>query len=118
MDVEMIREYCLHKKGCTESFPFDEVSLVFKTGNKMFAILSIDENPPSINLKCDPERAVELREKYDWVVPGFHMNKVHWNTVRAAANADTKLFFELIDHSYQLIFDSLPLKTKKEILDT
>jgi predicted DNA-binding protein (MmcQ/YjbR family) len=81
MNIETIREYCLRKKGVSEEFPFNETTLVFKVMNKMFLLASLDSVPLSINLKCDPETAVELREKYDSVEPAFHMNKTHWNSV-------------------------------------
>ncbi len=114
-NIEELREYCLKKLGCTESFPFDEHTLVFKTGNKMFALFSIDSHPLRINLKCDPERAIELREQYNWILPGYHMSKIHWNSVIVNEETDHTLLYELIDDSYQLIYDSLPLKVKKEM---
>ncbi|NND62688.1 MAG: MmcQ/YjbR family DNA-binding protein [Flavobacteriaceae bacterium] len=115
MNIEEVRDYCLAKKGVTESFPFDEVTLVFKVMNKMFALASLERNPLTVNLKCDPERSVSLREQYDGeIIPGFHMNKLHWNTVTMEGNVPRDLIIELIDHSYQLIIDSLPKKTQKE----
>ena len=82
MNIETLREYCLEKKGVTETFPFDSETLVFKVMDKMYALVSLERRPPQINLKCDPEWAVELRETYDGVIiPGYHMNKKHWNTV-------------------------------------
>lgn len=115
MNVEELREYCLSKKGTTESFPFDEVTLVFKVGGKMYALTNLDGDP-SINLKCDPEKAVELREQYSAIEPGYHMNKIHWNTVNINSSIPRSLLKELIDHSYQLIFDSLPKAKKEEVL--
>lgn len=115
MNVEELREYCLSKKGTTESFPFDEVTLVFKVGGKMYALTNLDGDP-SINLKCDPEKAVELREQYSAIEPGYHMNKIHWNTVNINSSIPRNLLKELIDHSYQLIFDSLPKAKKEEVL--
>jgi predicted DNA-binding protein (MmcQ/YjbR family) len=107
MNVEEIREFCITLKGTTESFPFDEVTLVFKVGNKMYALLSLDE-PLSINLKCDPEIAIELRERYPSVVPGYHMNKVHWNSIFIDGTIPNSIIKEWIMNSYDLIFKSLP----------
>ena len=116
MNIEEIREYCLSKAYVEESFPFDEVTLVFKTGNKMFALLPLDNiDNPSVNLKCEPERNLELREKYEGIKPGFHMNKKHWNTVLLDSDVDNKTIKELIDISYTLIFDKLPKKLKEEL---
>lgn len=116
MNIEELREYCISKKGVTESFPFDEVTLVFKVGNKMFALTNLD-GEPSINLKCDPERAIELREQYPSIIPGYHMNKIHWNTVFMDGSISDKLLKELIDHSYKLILDSLPKVKRNDILN-
>ncbi len=112
MNIEELREYCLSKKGVTEHFPFDEVTLVFKVGNKMFALTNLD-GEPSVNLKCDPERAIELREQHSSIIPGYHMNKTHWNTVIMDGTVSDKLIYELVEHSYNLIFESLP-KIKRE----
>lgn len=115
MDIESFREYCLSKKGVTEGFPFDEDTLVFKVMNKMFALTSLRDKPFRANLKCDPERAIELRETYDEITPGYHMNKVHWNTVVLGSGVISHdMALELIDHSYSLIVDSLPRKVKQE----
>ena len=111
MDIVYFREYCLSKKGVEESFPFDERTLVFKVMNKMFALNGIDADPPRVNLKCDPERAIELRESYSGIVPGYHMNKKHWNTVNLDDDVENKLIAELIDQSYDLVVNSL---TKKD----
>jgi predicted DNA-binding protein (MmcQ/YjbR family) len=114
MDVESIRNYCLQKNGVTEELPFNEDSPVYKVMGKIFAITNL--NPPySINLKCDPEKAVELRERYDAVTPGYHMNKTHWNTIDLEANITSKLIKEWIDHSYYLVVEKL-VKTDKEKL--
>ena len=113
MNIETYREYCLSKPGTTEETPFGPDVLVMKVGGKVFALSSID-NFESINLKCDPERAVELREQYDQITPGFHMNKKHWNTVYLEG-LNQKLIEELIDHSYELVRHSLPRKTKSEL---
>ncbi|MFN8205855.1 MAG: MmcQ/YjbR family DNA-binding protein [Bacteroidales bacterium] len=114
MDAEEIREYCLAKKGVTESFPFDEVTLVFKVGGKMFALVSLDGDL-GINLKCDPELAIELRERYTSVTPGFHMAKSHWNTVQIDGTVSDKLIREWVDHSYDLVKSSLPRKIRDSL---
>ncbi len=113
MNAEFYRDYCIRKKGVTEGFPFDQKTLVFKVGGKMFALTDIDEFD-FVNLKCDPERAVELRERYEGVKPGYHMNKSQWNSVYVNTDVGDQLFYELIDHSYQLIVDSLPKKVRIE----
>lgn len=115
MNIEELREYCISKKGVTECFPFDEVTLVFKVGGKMFALTNLDGDP-TVNLKCDPERAVELREQYSSIIPGYHMNKLHWNTVCLDGTLPEKLIVELIDMSYQLVLESLPKAKKAEVL--
>lgn len=117
MHIEAIQQYCLHKKGVTESFPFDEKTLVFKVLGKMFALCALEVDPLSINLKCDPSRAVDLREKYPAVLPGYHMNKQHWNTVQIDGSIPDKTLREWIDHSYDLVFASLPAKKRSEIAD-
>ena len=114
MNIEEFREYCLSYNGVTESFPFDEITLVFKVGGKMFAICSLDQFD-FINLKCDPGRALELRSEYDAVKPGWHMNKKHWNSVYVNQDLNDLMVKELIDHSYRLIVDSLP-KSKRALL--
>ena len=115
MHIEEFREYCVSKKGVTEEFPFDEVTLVFKVMGKMFALAPLERLPPQVNLKCDPEKAIELREEYDGVImPGYHMSKVHWNTL-FIEQLPPALIFELIDHSYDLVVDKLPKKLKEEM---
>ena len=114
MNIEDFRNYCLALKGVTETFPFGEQTLVFKVMNKMFALTNIDEYD-FINLKCDPERAIMLREQYDGISPGWHMNKIHWNSVKTSSEVNDKLLKELIEHSYQLVADSLPKKVKEEL---
>lgn len=116
MNIEELREYCLSKKGATECFPFDEVTLVFKVGGKMFALTNLD-GELSINLKCDPEKAIELREKYPSVKPGYHMNKKLWNTIEMDNTINDNLIKEWINDSYKLIFDSLTKKIKEQILN-
>lgn len=114
MNVEQVRQFCTEKKGVTEGFPFDDVTLVLKVGDKIFALLSLDRGP-FINLKCDPERAIDLRERYDAIIPGYHMNKNHWNTVLLDGNLPDRMVAELIDHSYELVYASLPMKIQEEI---
>ena len=118
MNLETYYEYCLSKKGVTEHFPFDEDTLVFKVGGKMFALSSLiqwEKGNPSVNLKCDPERAQELRAEYDAIQPGFHMSKVHWNTIALNEGLSDQFLKELIDHSYELVFKSLTKKLQSEI---
>jgi predicted DNA-binding protein (MmcQ/YjbR family) len=120
MNLETYYEYCLSKNGVTEHFPFDEDTLVFKVGGKMFALSSLlqwEKGAPSLNLKCDPERAQELRAEYDAIQPGFHMSKIHWNTIAVNQDVPTALLKELIDHSYDLVFKSLTKKIQNEIID-
>ncbi|MEQ8624997.1 MAG: MmcQ/YjbR family DNA-binding protein [Vicingaceae bacterium] len=114
MNIESFREYCLAKKGVTEHFPFDEVTLVFKVMNKMFALTRITIFE-SINLKCDPEKAVLLRENYSGIIPGYHMSKVHWNTVSTDGSVPDKLLIDLIDESYGLVVSKLTKKEKAEL---
>jgi predicted DNA-binding protein (MmcQ/YjbR family) len=102
MDIESLREYCIKKKGVTESFPFGDDTLVFKTGEKIFALVNL-EGDLSVNLKCDPAYALELRERYSSVTPGYHMNKKHWNTVMLDGTVPDKEIFSWIDHSYNLV---------------
>lgn len=118
MNLETYYEYCLSKKGVTEHFPFDEYTLVFKVGGKMFALSSLsqwEKGQPSVNLKCDPERAEELRAEYDDIQPGFHMSKTHWNTIAVNESVSDVLVEELIDHSYELVFKSLTKKLQNGI---
>lgn len=120
MNLETYYEYCLSKKGATEHFPFDEETLVFKVGGKIFALSSLtqwEKNTPSVNLKCDPERAQELRGEYEDIKPGFHMNKVHWNTIIINGGLPNAFIKELIDHSYDLVFKSLTKKIQNEIIE-
>ena len=113
MNIEEIREYCILKANVSESFPFDETTLVFKVHNKMFALLSLEE-PNKISLKCDPERAIELRAEYVEIIEGYHLNKKLWNTIDLTGFLTDKLILELIDHSYQLIWESLPKKIREQ----
>ena len=114
MDLELIRNYCLGKKRADESLPFNKDSPVYKVMEKIFLISNL--NPPySINVKCDPEKAIELRERYDAVIPGYHMNKKHWNTVLLDNPVGDNLIYEWIDDSYNLVTEKLN-KTNKEKL--
>ena len=114
MNIEQYRDYCLTKKGVTEGFPFDQKTLVFKVMGKMFALTDVDEFQ-SVNLKCDPERAIDLRETYHGINAGFHMSKKHWNTVDNNSDVPDELFFELIDHSYDLVVQRLTKKLQAEL---
>ncbi len=116
MNIEEIRKYCISKPGTSESFPFDEDTLVFKVGGKMFCLISLSESN-NINVKCDPERALTLREAHEFIKPGYHMNKNHWNTVHIVTGVNKSFYQEMIDHSYGLVYNSLPRKIKQEILD-
>ena len=114
MNIEEFREYCLSKPLVTECFPFDEDTLVFKVSGKMFALTSLSDTF-NINLKCDPERAIALREEYPCVLPGYHMNKKHWNTVLIDGSVNDPLLRSWIDHSYDLVVASLPAKDRRLI---
>jgi predicted DNA-binding protein (MmcQ/YjbR family) len=115
MNIEYFREYCLKKKGVTEELPFGPDTLVFKVMGKAFALSGIDEVPGSCNLKCDPGYANELREKYDSIIPGYHMNKKHWNTIIWDGGIPDQLILQLIDHSYTLVIAGLPLKLRNDL---
>ncbi len=118
MNIEQFYGFCLSKKGVTEHFPFDADTLVFKVGGKMFCLTSLknwENGNSSLNLKCNPEKAVELRAEYEAVQPGYHMSKVHWNTVSFNQDVSNKMMMELIEHSYNLVFNSLTKKLQKEI---
>ena len=115
MNIEQIREYCLKKKGVTEEFPFDEETLVFKVMGKMFLLASLDTVPLQINLKCDPEKAVNLREEYESVKPGYHMNKKHWDTIIIDGSVSINKIFEWIDDSYNLVAAGLKKSELKKL---
>lgn len=118
MHIEQLRDYCIAKKGVTEHFPFDEVTLVFKVMGKMFALTGLDrweKGEEKINLKCDPVKSEELRAEYEGINPGFHMNKKHWNTVTLNIDVPDALVRELIDHSYDLVVKGLTKKLKEEL---
>ena len=115
MSIEQIREFCLKKKGVTEEFPFDEETLVFKVAGKIFLLASLESIPLQINLKCDPEKAVELREEYESVQPGYHMNKIHWNTIIVDGSVSVNKIFEWIDDSYNLVVAGLKKSERKTL---
>ena len=112
--LEQIYTYCMAKKAVTDGFPFGESVLVFKVAGKMFCLVAIEEIPLRVNLKCDPEKAVELREQYASVIPGYHMNKQQWNTVILEGEVPDREFFGWIDDSYDLIVASLTRKKRAE----
>ena len=112
MNLEELRTYCLAKPGVEECFPFDEVTLVFKVAGKMFLLTSLDEVPLSINIKARPEIAIEQRERYAAVTPGYHMNKKHWNTIVLDGSFRNALLKEWIDDSYELVASSLPKRKR------
>jgi predicted DNA-binding protein (MmcQ/YjbR family) len=116
MDVESFREYCLGKLAVTEDTPFGPDVLVFKIRGKIFALLALDELPATANLKCDPDRALELRDRYEQVRPGYHMNKKHWNTVEIDSGIPDFELRNMIDHSYGLVVRSLPAKLRAKLL--
>lgn len=115
MNVEDLREYCLSLPHVEESFPFDDETLVMKIGGKMFAYIPLEKTDACINLKCNPELAIELREKYNSVQPGFHMNKTHWNTVYVSTEITENQIKEWIKHSYELVKAKLPRKIKMDL---
>lgn len=118
MDISVLYDYCLNKQGTTEEFPFDEETLVFKVGGKIYLLVNLtkwEQGNPAINLKCDPDRAEELRASYNEITPGYHMSKKHWNTLLLNGSLSWSLIQELIDHSYELVFTSLTKKLKEEI---
>lgn len=115
MNIEDLRAYCVAKKGVSEDLPFDNDTLVFKVMGKVFALTSIS-GARSVNLKCDPELAIELRERYHGIEAGYHMSKKHWNTVQLEADYSDKQLKEWIDHSYELVVAGLTKKQKQELL--
>lgn len=118
MNIQQLYEFCLSRKAVTEHFPFDEDTLVFKVGGKMFCLTSLKEwekGKPALNLKCDPERAEELRAEYEAIKPGYHMSKIHWNTVNFNNDVSDVMMCELINHSYDLVYKSLSKKLRDEI---
>ncbi|WMX12278.1 MULTISPECIES: MmcQ/YjbR family DNA-binding protein [unclassified Aureispira] len=115
MNIEDFRIYCLSKPGTEEGFPFDQDTLVFKVMGKMFALTSLSREGFTVNLKCDPDRALELREEYMAIQPGYHMSKKHWNTVDFEAGLRNSFLKELIDHSYEMVVKGLTKKLKEEL---
>jgi len=115
LDIEQIRRYCLRKKGVTEEFPFDEETLVFKVMGKMFLLASLDSVPLQLNLKCDPGKAIKLREEYESVQPGYHMNKKHWNTVIIDSTVPQQKILEWIDESYELVVGGLKKSERQKL---
>lgn len=117
LNLETIRAHCMEKEGkVKEEFPFDEYILVFKANGKIFILIMTDAHPLTINLKCDPERAIELRERYAAVTPGYHMNKKHWNTVVLDGTIPPREIFAMIDHSYDLIAKSAKSPSRKKLV--
>ena len=115
IDLDALRRYCLKKEGnISEEFPFDEYVLVFKVNGKIFILISTNTHPVTINLKCEPERAIELREQYPSVQPGYHMNKKHWNTVTLDGSIPPKEIFAMIDHSYDLVARTVKPSARKQ----
>ncbi len=114
MDLDKIREYCLKKKGASESLPFDDETLVFKVMSRMFLLINLTP-PHSINLKCDPETAIDLRERYPSVKPGYHMNKKYWNTIELDNSIPVDLIRKWIDDSYDLVVMGLKRSEKEEL---
>ena len=112
MNIEEFREYCIAKKSVSEELPFGPDTLVYKVMGKIFALTGLDSEMFTVNLKCNPDRAIELREEFDYIVPGYHMSKIHWNTVNAEY-CPTKQLKELIDHSYDLVLSGLTKKQKE-----
>lgn len=115
MTAEEIRDYCLAKKAVEEDFPFDETTLVFRVGAKIFLLLALDAQPLQFNIKSDPDVAMELREKYSAVLPGYHMSKKHWNTVICDGSIPKRLIFQWIDDSYAIVSKSLPKTLKNKL---
>jgi predicted DNA-binding protein (MmcQ/YjbR family) len=115
MNIENLRQYCLSLKATTEDTPFGEGTLVFRVMGKIFALMSLDIDECRINLKCDPEYAVELREQYDDIIAGYHMNKKHWNTVYCERGIEDALIKKLVVHSYDLIVSALPKNVRAEL---
>lgn len=115
MDLHDIVRYCESKQGVTKDFPFDLDTLTLKVGGKMFLLADVNSDPPRINLKCDPLLAEELRKQYPSILPGYHMNKTHWNTVIVDGSIQDDTIFWLIDHSYDLVFRGLPRKEREEL---
>jgi len=112
--MEMLRDYILSKPATTDDFPFGPQAMVFRVAGKIFGIMPWEENPISISLKCDPDRAVQLREMYPGITGAYHLNKTHWNGVKMDNSVSLELVTDLIDHSYELIVASLKKKVREE----
>lgn len=115
MDLETIREHALGLGAVTEDFPFDQDTLAFRVGEKIFLLASLEKVPAAFNAKCDPEKAIELRERYQAIQPGYHMNKKHWNTITLDGTVPRELVLELVEHSWSLVASSLPKRKQKEL---
>ena len=115
MHIEEFRDYCLSKPGVEETFPFGPETLVFKVMGKMFALTGLENIEFKVNLKCDPDRAVELRDMHHEITPGWHMSKKHWNTVEFETGLEHEFLLELINHSYDMVVEGLPNKLKEEL---
>jgi predicted DNA-binding protein (MmcQ/YjbR family) len=115
MNIEELRSFCISKKGVEEGFPFGPETIVFKVMGKVFLIANMDQHPLEFNVKCDPEKAVELRERYTCVIPGYHMNKKHWNTVIADGSVNATLLQDWITDSYNLVVSKLPKTAQQEL---
>jgi predicted DNA-binding protein (MmcQ/YjbR family) len=113
MNIEEFREYCIAKKGVTEELPFGPDTLVYKVMGKMFALTSLDSETFKVSLKCDPVKAIELRDEFDYIIGAYHMNKIHWNTVNCERSTTIQLK-ELTDHSFDLVISGFPKKLKTE----
>lgn len=115
MNIEELRDFCLSLPGTEETMPFDDVTLVFKVMGKMFALASLNAQPLRVNLKCDPDRALELREQYSSVIPGYHMSKKHWNTVIIDGEVSDAELLQWVSDSYRMIAASLPKKAREQL---
>lgn len=115
MHLDELRDYCLSKKGVEEAFPFGEDTFVYKVMGKIFLLTGVEYQPVEFNVKCEPEKAIELRENFSCVKPGYHMNKKHWNTIVCNGSVSIKQLKEWIDDSYNLVVESLPNKLKNEL---
>lgn len=115
MNIEELREYCLNKKGVEETLPFGPETLVYKVMGKMFLLAGLEYQPIQFNVKCDPDKALELREQFSCVLPGYHMSKKHWNTIVDDGSVNSKQLRQWIDDSYNLVVDSLSKKLKTEL---
>jgi len=118
MELDHLKQYCAQKPGTQESYPFGPDTLVFKVGGKMYALTGIDEKPLRVNLKCDPEQAQVLRAMHKNIIPGYHMNKEHWNTIILDGLLPDELIFRLIDESYSLVVEKLPRLTREALANS